>query len=157
MAPDSLAPVRANVHITLQLCITDNHWCLCHCGQRRQSHANDLLWSSPCTSQQFVLPGECGLRGQKLMLKAHLVLYSCNQCVRLLRRLLHGKHVKGLTVLRSRTFLLGAVRPMLGTVPSSRAIPGKVAKHNTLPTFDRLARQHVEPTKDRYYDLWAKS
>jgi hypothetical protein len=76
--------------------------------------------------------------------------------VRLLRRLLHGKHVKGRAALHARTGLLGAFRPVLGTVPSIqlRAIPGKVAKHPTLETFDRLARQHVESTTERYGAPW---
>jgi hypothetical protein len=78
------------------------------------------------------------------MLKAHLGLYHSNQCVRLLRQLLHWKHVKGRAALRARTCLLVSVRPMLGTVLIGGAITGKVAKQTTLPTFDRLARQHVE-------------
>jgi hypothetical protein len=35
----------------------------------------------------------------------------------------------GRTALHVRTRSLGAVRPMLGTVPSIRAIPGKLARH----------------------------
>jgi hypothetical protein len=68
--------------------------------------------------------------------------------------LLHGKHVKGRTALRARTGLLGTVRPVLGTVPNSRSIPVKVAKHTTLSTFDHLSRQRVEPTTDRYCVPW---
>jgi hypothetical protein len=85
------------------------------------------------------------------MLKANLGL-ECgnNHCVQLMQRLLHGKHVKGRAALHARTRVLGSVRPVLGTVPSTRvrAIPYKVAKHTTLPTFDRLARQRVESTDD---------
>ena len=64
------------------------------------------------------------------------------------------KHVKGRAALHARTGLLGAVRPVLGTVPSIRAIPGKVAKHPTHEPFDLLARQRVESTTERYGDPW---
>jgi hypothetical protein len=76
----------------------------------------------------FVLPGERGLRRQKLMLKTNLVLERSNQCVMLLRRLLHGKHVKGSTVLHTRTCLHGTVRPMFGKVPSIGSVPSIVAR-----------------------------
>jgi hypothetical protein len=47
----------------------------------------------------------------------------------LVHGLLHGKHVKGRTVMHDRTSIPVAVWPMLGTVPSMRAIPCKVVRH----------------------------
>jgi hypothetical protein len=62
---------------------------------------------------------------------------------------LHGKHVKGRTVMHARVSLLGAILPVLGTVLRIRAIPGKVAN---IPHLKHLtvARQRVESTTDRY-------
>jgi hypothetical protein len=78
--------------------------------------------------QQLVLPGKRGLRCQKLILKANLVLDCRDQCMRLLQGLLHRKHVKGLVAMHARAGRLGAVRPVLGTIPNIRAVPGKVTK-----------------------------
>ena len=102
----------------------------------------------------MVLPGKGGLRFQKLMLKANLVVDHSDQCVRLLQRLLHGKHCQVRAAMHAHAGLRVAVRPVLGTVPSIGAIPGKVAKHTTLETFDRLAPQRIEATTERYGDPW---